>query len=123
MIRYTRPRSSEPNPRGLPHGAPRMPSWDAKTPVEPRRPNPVDRHDLLHGYDKYFLEDAEFFTLNAKTDSMARTRQDLLDDKIDRLEPRSPARHDKFSLLYLDLADPVEPGTLRPDPEPRNQDR
>src|SRR3954468_7943233 len=70
------PRGTEPletpcsptrRPRCLRHGAPRMPSWDSKTPVEPRRPNPVDRHDLLHGYDKYSLEDAEYSTPDTET--------------------------------------------------------
>ena len=100
--------------------APSSSPWDAKTPVEPRRPNPVDRHDLLHGYAKYFLEDAKFFTLNAKTDSMARTRQDLRDDKIytDPGGPDVPRRHNQVLLPGCDKTYLRYPRPSPSNPEP-----
>ena len=74
-------RTRRPNP-GMPNSSTRrpqmrqvlLPGSDAREPGRPGR---------RHGYAKYFLEDAKFFTPNAKTDSMARTRQDLRNDKID----------------------------------------
>src|SRR4051812_36360846 len=103
-----------------------LPGSDAREPGRPGR---------RHGYAKYFLEDAKFFTPNAKTDSMARTRQDLRNDKIDtdqdesdapRRQPSSSSRmrQDRLPLSETDLVEPFSRRTLRPDPEPLGaQDR
>ena len=40
---------------------------DAKYSFLASKPDPVDRPTLLHGYDKYFLEDAKYFILDIET--------------------------------------------------------
>src|SRR4051812_20983278 len=57
-----------------------LPGSDAREP---------GRQGRRHGFAKYFLADAKFFTPNAKTDSMAWTRQDLRNDKIGTDQGRS----------------------------------
>ena len=74
--------------------------------------------------------DAKFFTPDAKTDSMARTRQDLRNDKIDTDQGESDAPPtpnqgpfpDATRSTPLSENDPVETEpqiqTLRPTPNP-----
>ena len=72
----------------------------------------MDRHDLLHGYDKYSLEDAEYFTPDTET----------LDDKFSFPEALTLVRQD----LLPRSEDPKSqsprtiPSNPETNPEPRN---
>src|SRR3954470_12697677 len=103
-----------------------LPGSDAREPGRPGR---------RHGYAKYFLENAKFFTPNANTDSMARSRQDPRNGKTDPVGPdktfattrtasarKNPMRPtpNQVRLPGCDKIDLSYPRTLPPRTNPSN---